>query len=40
MRTELHSGLPAAVLPGQLDLADLTGFTGFTHTCDSDEDPR
>ena len=40
MRAELHSGPPAAVLPGQLDLADLTGFTGFTsdHTCDSDSD--
>ena len=42
MRTELHGLLPAGVLPGQLDLAGLTGFTGFTpdHTCDSDEDLR
>ena len=40
MRAEAHGLLPAGVLPGQLDLAALTGFTGFTpdHTCDPDSD--
>jgi hypothetical protein len=38
MRAEMNSVLPAGVLPGQLDLADLTGFTGFTP--DHDEDLR
>lgn len=38
MRAEAHGLLPAGVLPGQLDLADLTGFTGFTP--DHDEDLR
>jgi len=42
MREELHANLPTGALPGQLDLADLTGFTGFTPTRDHDhdEDPR
>lgn len=42
MRAELHANLPTGALPGQLDLADLTGFTGFTptHDHDSAEDPR
>jgi len=42
MRKESPANLSTGALPGQLDLADLTGFTGFTptHDHDSDEDPR